>query len=43
MDSESEQQTLTVHMKWLRSKLEEDPKNPVHLQTVWGIGYKFVE
>lgn len=42
-DSESETQTLTVHMKWLRSKLEEDPKNPEHLLTVWGVGYKFVE
>lgn len=42
VDSESEQQTLTVHIKWLRSKLEEDPKNPVHIQTVWGVGYKFV-
>lgn len=42
-DSESEQQTLTVHMKWLRSKFEEDPKKPIHFQTVWGVGYKFVE
>lgn len=41
MDSESEQQTLTVHIKWLRSKFEEDPKKPVHFQTVWGVGYKF--
>lgn len=40
-DSESEMQTLTVHMKWLRTKIEEDPKKPVHLQTVWGVGYKF--
>lgn len=42
-DSESEQQTLTVHMKWLRTKFEEDPKKPVHFQTVWGVGYKYVE
>lgn len=41
-DSESEQQTLTVHIKWLRSKFEENPKKPVHFQTVWGVGYKFV-
>lgn len=40
-DSESEMQTLTVHIKWLRTKLEDDPKNPAHLQTVWGVGYKF--
>ena len=42
-DSESETQTLTVHMKWLREKFEEDPKKPKHLVTVWGVGYKFVE
>ena len=42
-DSESEMQTLTVHIKWLRSKLEEDSKNPKHILTVWGTGYKFVD
>lgn len=42
-DSESEQQTLTVHMKWLRTKFEEDPKKPAHFLTVWGVGYRFVE
>ena len=41
-DSLSEQQTLTVHIKWLREKIEEDPKHPVRIQTVWGVGYKFV-
>ena len=42
-DSESEIQTLTVHIKWLRTKLEKDPKKPEHIQTVWGVGYKYVE
>lgn len=41
MDSESEQQTLTVHIKWLREKMEDDPKNPVHILTVWGKGYRW--
>ena len=41
MDSESEAQTLTVHIKWLREKLETDPKNPLHIKTVWGVGYRF--
>lgn len=41
LDSESELQTLTVHIKWLREKLEKDSKNPVHIQTVWGVGYRF--
>lgn len=40
-DSFSEPQTLTVHIQWLRQKIERDPKNPEHLLTVWGIGYKF--
>ncbi len=41
-DSDSEQQTLTVHIKWLRRKIEENPKNPRRILTVWGVGYKFV-
>lgn len=40
-DSMSEMQTLTVHIKWLREKLEEDPRKPKRIQTVWGIGYRF--
>ncbi|MBP5281570.1 MAG: response regulator transcription factor, partial [Lachnospiraceae bacterium] len=40
-DSESEAQTLTVHVKWLREKIEADPKHPTHLITVWGVGYRF--
>lgn len=40
-DSSSEPQTLTVHIKWLREKLEDDPKNPEHIKTVWGVGYRF--
>lgn len=40
-DSISEQQTLTVHIKWLRQKIENDSKNPKRIVTVWGVGYKF--
>lgn len=40
-DSESEAQTLTVHIKWLREKIEKDPKKPEHIITVWGVGYRF--
>jgi len=35
--------TLDVHVKRLRSKLEADPANPVHLLTVRGLGYKYEE
>ena len=34
--------TVTVHMRRLRSKIEPDPAQPAHLQTVWGVGYRFV-
>ncbi|MCR5815714.1 MAG: response regulator transcription factor [Ruminococcus sp.] len=40
-DSESEPQTLTVHIKWLRQKIERDPKNPERILTVWGKGYRY--
>ncbi|MBR4510255.1 MAG: response regulator transcription factor [Ruminococcus sp.] len=40
-DSESEPQTLTVHIKWLREKIEPDPKNPSRILTVWGKGYRW--
>ena len=33
--------TLTVHVRRLREKLEDDPSSPRHLETVWGIGYRF--
>ncbi len=41
-DSDSELQTLHVHINRLRQKLGEDPKNAKRLLTVWGVGYKFV-
>lgn len=41
-DSCSELQTLTVHIKWLRKKIEEDPQKPKRIQTVWGVGYQFI-
>lgn len=40
-DSDSELQTLTVHIKWLREKVEEDSKKPKHIMTEWGVGYRF--
>ena len=40
-DSFSEPQTLTVHIKWLRQKIEDAPKNPKKIVTVWGVGYKY--
>ena len=40
-DSFSEPQTLTFHIKWLRQKIERNPKKPEHIVTVWGVGYRY--
>lgn len=42
-NSDSEDQTLTVHIRMLRSKIEDDPKNPQRIETVWGVGYRYEE
>ena len=34
-----EPSTLTVHIRWLREKLENDPAKPAYIKTVWGVGY----
>lgn len=35
-------ETVTVHIRRIREKIEIDPKNPRYLKVVWGVGYKFV-
>ncbi|MCY7303323.1 MAG: response regulator transcription factor [Thermoleophilia bacterium] len=34
--------TVTVHVRRLREKIETNPSEPAHLQTVWGVGYRLV-
>jgi len=34
--------TVTVHINRLREKIEKNPAEPAHLQTVWGAGYRFI-
>ncbi len=34
--------TVDVHVAWLRQKLEENPRHPHYIQTVHGLGYKFI-
>lgn len=43
MYSSSENQTLTVHIKMLRTKIESRPREPKRIQTVWGVGYRYEE
>lgn len=43
VDSFSENQTLTVHIKMLRDKIERNPKQPKRIITVWGVGYRYEE
>jgi len=33
--------TVTVHIRKIREKIERDPSNPMFVKTVWGVGYKF--
>ncbi|MEJ5171558.1 MAG: winged helix-turn-helix domain-containing protein, partial [Fimbriimonadales bacterium] len=35
------ERTVDVHVRWLRMKIEEDPKHPRRLVTVRGVGYRF--
>jgi two-component system response regulator RegX3 len=43
VDYVGDTKTLDVHVKRLRQKIESDPHDPVHLLTVRGLGYKFVD
>ncbi len=42
-DFEGEHQTISVHIRWLREKIEADPNNPRHIITVRSRGYMFRE
>lgn len=38
----ADENSVAVYISYLRNKIEKDPKNPVYLKTVWGLGYQFV-
>lgn len=42
MDALGDIRTVAVHINRLREKIEDDPSNPTHIQTVWGAGYRFM-
>lgn len=41
MKSNNSNNTIMVHIRKLREKVERQPRNPRHIKTVWGVGYKF--
>jgi len=42
MDALGDLKTVGVHISRLREKIEQDPQNPIYIQTVWGAGYRFM-
>jgi len=41
-DFEGYERTIDAHVKNLRQKIEDDPKNPSFIKTIYGVGYKFI-
>lgn len=41
MESVGDIATVTVHIKKIREKIEEDTTNPQYIETIWGVGYRF--
>lgn len=41
MESYGDVATVTVHIKKIREKIEEDTSNPKYIETIWGVGYRF--
>ena len=42
-DCFTEPSTVSVHIRWLREKIERDPNSPEVIRTVWKVGYRFGE
>ena len=41
MESIGDIATVTVHIKKIREKVEEDTAKPQYIETIWGVGYRF--
>ncbi|SDE41493.1 DNA-binding response regulator, OmpR family, contains REC and winged-helix (wHTH) domain [Paenibacillus sp. UNCCL117] len=40
-DSIGDSSTITVHIRKIREKIEEEASNPQYIETIWGVGYRF--
>ncbi|MET3207962.1 UNVERIFIED_CONTAM: DNA-binding response OmpR family regulator [Paenibacillus sp. PvR008] len=40
-DYMGDENVINVHIRRLREKIEEDPSHPIHIKTLWGVGYKW--
>ncbi len=43
LDAVGDTSTVMVHINRLREKVEVDPAKPYYIETVWGVGYRFVK
>nr|WP_281351855.1 helix-turn-helix domain-containing protein [Entomospira entomophilus] len=41
MAFEGDERTVDVHIKNLRRKIEPEPRKPIYIETVYGVGYRF--
>lgn len=41
MESVGDIATVTVHIKKIREKIEENHSSPKYIETIWGVGYRF--
>jgi DNA-binding response OmpR family regulator len=41
-DFEGYDRTIDAHIKNIRHKIEDDPRNPLYIKTVYGVGYRFI-
>jgi DNA-binding response OmpR family regulator len=39
---EGYERSIDAHIKNIRQKIEDDPKNPLFINTIYGVGYKFI-
>ena len=43
LDAAGDTATVMVHINRIREKIEPDPTQPIYIETVWGVGYRFAE